>query len=1325
MSSQKGDTAPSKEVNESSLKSFLAKLRKRHIIETLAAFIGGGWLVIEVVERLLVSHYHFPEETIDLTVVSIISALFCTLIWRWFSGTEKRPGNVKVEVLLVPLVVLATLAIDLTILLEIAGITDQTLLITIVAICFGIAWIVFKSLRWATQAPGMRENEFSLSKQVETSPEKSIAVLPFKNMSLDEGQEYFCDGMTVEVISDLSNVRSLRVISRSSAMTFKGTSKTIPEIARELSVQYVLEGSVRKAGNDLKIAAQLIDALRDTHIWTEKYSGTIEDVFEIQDKVSQSIVGALKLNLTPAESQMIAARPIRDPQAYDRWLRTRQESYCGVEEKPGVAPFEERKIIGPKEELPSGTLMAGKYRLIKVVGRGGMGIVYGAEDMKLKRLVALKFLPREWTQDKEARERFLQEARSAAALSHPNICTIYEVDDSGDQPFIAMEFVEGETLSEKTRRGPLPMEEALSMAAQAAEGLEAAHRKGIIHRDIKCANIMVTDKGQAKIMDFGLAKLRGGSSLTKEGATIGTVAYMSPEQARGEKVDHRTDIWSLGVVLYEMLTGELPFRGERDVSLLYSIVHEKPKSVKDKKPPVPPELQRIIERALEKNPDSRYQTAAEIAKDIGRYQDALRAATSGVFNFRSFLKRLRRPIVAIPCAVGIIALSALAIWIFQRQAKIRWAKNKAVPEIKQLWDEAGLEYDWKKNIDAYDLAEKAEKVIPQDPGLKELWPKISNIFTIETVPAGAKVYMKRYSDFASDWKFLGITPLEKIRVPVNFFLWKIEKEGYEPAIDVSATWDGKITRTLDKKGALPQGMVTVTGRDVEGIGKTTHFFIDKYEVTNRQYKEFIDNGGYRKKELWKNNFIKDGKELTWEEAMPEFVDSTGRAGPAIWEAGAYPAGQEDYPVSGISWFEAAAYAEFVGKSLPTIYHWQQAAGLDVDSTNYYFPALLDPLSNWGGSGPAPVGSHQGITMFGAYDMAGNVREWCWNETPKGRLITGGAWNDATYLFGSWSQASPFDRSQKNGFRCAVYLDFDKIAKPIFQPAKVTEVKDWRKEKPVSDSVFQVYKEQFTYDKIDLNARVEWRNDTSKDWIQERITFNAAYDKDRMIAYLFLPKNSSPPYQTVIYFPGSGSVETRSSKDLAKYGEFEYFLSFIVKNGRAVLYPVYWSTFERGNEDLTKLHVSYGNNRQFSEYRIKVVKDFKRCIDYLETRQDIDNKRLAYLGFSWGGMLGAIIPAVEERLKASILANGGMWCLGRPEIQEINYVTRVKIPTLMLNGRFDMILVYETDVKPMFDLLGTSKEHKTLKIYDTDHSLPGKELIKETLSWLDKYLGPVK
>ena len=242
------------------------------------------------------------------------------------------------------------------------------------------------------------------------------------------------------------------------------------------------------------------------------------------------------------------------------------------------------------------SLIAGKYRIVEEIGQGGIGIVYRAEDLKLKRFVALKFLPPHLMDSPDLRDRFLIEAQAAAALAHPNICVIHEVGESEEHPYIAMELVEGETLRDKIRKGPLNAEEASAIASQIAAGLGEAHRKGIIHRDIKSANIMVTPKGQAKVMDFGLAKLRGGSSLTKSQTTLGTVAYMSPEQARGDDLDGRTDLWSLGVVLYEMLTGEVPFKGDRDVSIIYSIVHEEPKSLKLRKPPVPEELQQVIAR---------------------------------------------------------------------------------------------------------------------------------------------------------------------------------------------------------------------------------------------------------------------------------------------------------------------------------------------------------------------------------------------------------------------------------------------------------------------------------------------------------------------------------------------------------------------------------------------------------------------------------------------------------------------------------------------------------------------------------------------------------
>jgi TolB-like protein/Tfp pilus assembly protein PilF len=276
--------------------------------------------------------------------------------------------------------------------------------------------------------------------------------------------------------------------------------------------------------------------------------------------------------------------------------------------------------------LKPGSLIAGKYKIIEEIGHGGMGIVYKAEDLKLKRCVALKFLPPLLMDSRELKERFLIEAQAAAALSHPNICVIHEIGESEELHYLAMEYVEGETLRDKIRKGPLKPEEALVIAAQVAAGLGEAHSKGIIHRDIKSANIMVAAKGQAKVMDFGLAKLRGGSSLTKSQTTLGTVAYMSPEQARGDELDGRTDIWSMGVVLYEMLAGKLPFRGDHDQTVIYSIFHREPESLMKAGPGTAPELAQIVAKALAKKKTERYQTMEEFRADLEAVAEGFRPA---------------------------------------------------------------------------------------------------------------------------------------------------------------------------------------------------------------------------------------------------------------------------------------------------------------------------------------------------------------------------------------------------------------------------------------------------------------------------------------------------------------------------------------------------------------------------------------------------------------------------------------------------------------------------------------------------------------------------
>jgi dienelactone hydrolase len=415
-------------------------------------------------------------------------------------------------------------------------------------------------------------------------------------------------------------------------------------------------------------------------------------------------------------------------------------------------------------------------------------------------------------------------------------------------------------------------------------------------------------------------------------------------------------------------------------------------------------------------------------------------------------------------------------------------------------------------------------------------------------------------------------------------------------------------------------------------------------------------------------------------------------------------------VTGISWYEAAAYAEFAGKSLPTIYHWNRAAGP-------FSAAFIVPASNFGSSGVLPVGSKPGMSPWGNYDMAGNVKEWVWTEAESGkRYVLGGAWDEPNYMFVDPDAQTPFLRSANIGFRCVKYIDPESIPKVAYD-AVPTPRRDLSKEKTASDVLFQAYRSQYSYDKTPLNASVEPFGLGEEDWKAERISYTAGYGNERAIAYLLLPKQAKPPFQTVVFFPGSNALLLRK---FSLYTTAS--LDAILRSGRAVLYPVYKGTYERGDgmeSDVPDMTSTW------RDHVIMWVKDISRAIDYAETRPELDHNKLAYYGYSWGAAMGAIVPAVEPRIKVCVLALGGLeFQRSLPEVDPINFVSRVKQPVLMMNGRYDFFFPVESNQEPFYRMLGSKKDQKKHLLYDTGHNIPRNELIKETLNWLDQYLGPV-
>jgi predicted Ser/Thr protein kinase/dienelactone hydrolase len=935
------------------------------------------------------------------------------------------------------------------------------------------------------------------------------------------------------------------------------------------------------------------------------------------------------------------------------------------------------------------------YRIENELGQGGMGVVYRAIDTRLGRGVAIKLLPALSAEDPERYARFVREAQAASSLNHPNIVTIYEIGEDAGQNFIAMELVDGRPLKDLlAAAGQMPLPQTLALAEQVAAALAAAHRAGIIHRDIKPANIVVTADGRAKVLDFGLAKMIASgpadvtvTGMTRPGTVLGTLAYMSPEQAEGKPVDARSDVFAFGCVLYEMLTGRRPFAGNSDVALVTAILRDDPPPLRTLRADVPAGVTAIVSRALAKRPDARYADANAMLEDLSSAREALGRRREATW---------RRSGILVPAALALVAAAAFGGWQVIQANRLEEVRERDIPEIERLQftDES---------LRAVALAARAERIAPSDiRRVRAAWYP----FDTSTDPEGAEAFVRNYVDLSGEWQRIGITPVKDYFLPQGLYRLRLIKRGYVP-LEVSYS-GGMPAIKLVPESSAESGMVFVPGgRFAAGIAEPVvlpDYWIDKLEVTNAEYKKFVDAGGYRNPAYWTEPFREGPRTLTFDEAMARLRDATDRPGPSTWESGSYPDGQENFPVGGISWFEASAYARFAGKRLPTIFHWYRASGVDA-----VFSDMLR-LSQFDSRGAVPVGSRQGVGPFGALDMAGNIKEWCANAAGDTglRYILGGGWNEPVYRFREEEARDPWRRDATFGVRLM------KSPPAEGADAAVAHVNgDPQSLVPVPDDQFQLLKSFYAYDRTPLDARVEARDDSSQYWIKERVSYNAAYGNERIHGFLFLPKNRQPPFQTVVLFPSSYAREVASS-DLLDLASFD----FIVRSGRAVLYPVYDQTYERRRPEQPGPASTRDRNLNWA-------RDFFRSVDYLETRSDIDMNHLGYYSLSLGAFFGPIPVSLEPRLKVAVFAAGGLRYTRVPEVQTANFMPRVKIPVLLVNGKDDFA-VPPADRARFLELLGTPPEHKKAVALDGGH-VPGdmRGFYREVLNWLDTYLGPVR
>ena len=950
----------------------------------------------------------------------------------------------------------------------------------------------------------------------------------------------------------------------------------------------------------------------------------------------------------------------------------------------GLGPLGDRGAHERRNEAWALPDNLGRYELRGVLGDGGMGRVMRAWDTQLKREVALKVFPDDLSE--ERRSRFVAEARSLAALNHPGVVQVHSVEEVDERLFFTMQLVEGTTLDEQIALEGLPLDHFFRWARELAEALAAAHERGIVHRDLKPANVMVESSGRLVLVDFGLVKrlasdigALGTAAETLPGQVMGTIGYMSPEQAKGESVDERSDVFSLGVVLYEMLTGTRPFQRSSAAEALAATLSEPHQPIRQRRAEVPPALAHLLHRCLQKGPDARPQNAREVARELERLAEYYRGRG-----------RRRTLLVA---TVGLLTLTTIASLVTLRNR----AKDRQIARgLQQIETLQGERRWWEAFLQTSELLERE----PELPDAHRLFEDLTVRTGISTEPPGARASVRAYEQPNGPWLSLGETPIEERDLANDVLVLRLEADGFQPLEVQYAPRRGQLHLDLQPLAESPTDMVQVPLGGVVLSGqeplRVDAFWIDRLEVSNDAYLRFVRAGGYDR--LARDHGDGHG-----------FVDQTGRPGPANWSVGAYPAEEGDLPVRGVSWFEAAAYCESIGKRLPSLPHWRRAA--PERPSNH-----MARRSNFNSDAPLPVGTSRAISPTGAIDLAGNVTEWIANEIGDERYTIGGSWRDPRYSFDQAVRRSPHERSDTVGFRCVSAAEGDN--ERLYEPLAIERI-DFGQIEPASEEVYGAYLRLFESDPTPLDSELISTDDSSPYWIRQRVSYRAVYGDDQIPAELFLPKGVEPPYQVVVYFPSASALNFDDSSQLADLP----FVDFLPRSGRAFLVPVYEGLYQRRTERL-------GGPNALKQRWIHIFQDLRQSVEFVIAHPDLDQDRMAYASLSLGSVYAPIALTVEPRFQAAVLIAGGFGDDGMhlepPEINPWNYAPRVTTPVLMINGGGDGRLPVETAQRPMFELFGTPEEHKKHVILEGG-SLPDDQnaITRSALDWLDLYLGPVK